>query len=37
MSVGQAWEAIAAGVPVKEHALRHAELRAALEAFGPGA
>lgn len=37
MSLRQAWEAIAAGVPVTEHAPRHAELRAALEAFGPGA
>ncbi|MCG6941820.1 MAG: ribulose 1,5-bisphosphate carboxylase [Thiohalocapsa sp.] len=32
-SLRQAWDAIAAGVPVAEHARRHAELAAALEAF----
>jgi ribulose-bisphosphate carboxylase large chain len=35
-SVRQAWEALAAGVPVREHAAAHPELAAALEAFGEG-
>ena len=34
MSLRQAWDAIAAGVPVAEHAKQHAELAAALAAFG---
>lgn len=33
-SLRQAWEAIAAGVPVAEHAKQHPALAAALEAFG---
>ncbi len=33
-SIRQAWEAIAAGIPVTEHAATHTELRVALEAFG---
>ncbi|WP_058557807.1 RuBisCO large subunit C-terminal-like domain-containing protein [Thiohalocapsa sp. ML1] len=33
-SLRQAWDAIAAGVPVAEHAAQHAELAAALAAFG---
>ncbi|PPQ27714.1 RuBisCO large subunit C-terminal-like domain-containing protein [Rhodopila globiformis] len=33
-SIRQAWEAIAAGIPVAEHAVAHPELRAALDAFG---
>ena len=33
-SLRQAWDAIAAGVPVSDHAKQHAELAAALEAFG---
>ncbi|WP_462329249.1 RuBisCO large subunit C-terminal-like domain-containing protein [Thiohalocapsa halophila] len=33
-SLRQAWDAIAAGVPVSEHAAQHPELAAALEAFG---
>lgn len=37
MSIRQAWEAIAAGTPVAEHAMRKPELHAALETFGPGA
>ncbi|MBI5113775.1 MAG: ribulose 1,5-bisphosphate carboxylase [Rhodovulum sp.] len=34
-SLRQAWEAIAGGIPVAEHATHHAELAAALAAFGP--
>jgi ribulose-bisphosphate carboxylase large chain len=34
-SLRQAWEAIASGVPVADHAATHPELAAALEAFGP--
>ncbi len=33
-SIRQAWDAIAQGIPVAQHAAAHAELRAALEAFG---
>ena len=33
-SLQQTWEAIVAGVPVSEQAKQHAELAAALEAFG---
>jgi ribulose-bisphosphate carboxylase large chain len=33
-SIRQAWAAIAAGIPVPDHAATHPELRAALEAFG---
>jgi ribulose-bisphosphate carboxylase large chain len=33
-SIRQAWEAIARGIPIAEHATTHPELRAALEAFG---
>jgi ribulose-bisphosphate carboxylase large chain len=33
-SLRRAWEAIAAGVPVREHAERYPELAAALKAFG---
>ncbi len=33
-SLRQAWEAIAAGVPVAEHAKQHPELASALESFG---
>jgi ribulose-bisphosphate carboxylase large chain len=33
-SIRQAWDAIAAGIPVADHAATHPELRAALEAFG---
>jgi ribulose-bisphosphate carboxylase large chain len=33
-SLHQAWEAVAAGVPLAEYATKHEELRAALEAFG---
>jgi ribulose-bisphosphate carboxylase large chain len=33
-SIRQAWDAIARGVPVDAHAAAHAELRAALQAFG---
>ncbi len=32
-SLHQAWEAAAAGIPLPEYALQHAELRTALEAF----
>jgi len=35
-SIRQAWEAIAAGVPVAEAAADHTELAAALKAFGSG-
>jgi ribulose-bisphosphate carboxylase large chain len=35
-SVRQAWDAIAAGVPLAERAATQPELRAALEMFGPG-
>jgi ribulose-bisphosphate carboxylase large chain len=34
-SIRQAWEAIAKGLPVADHAATHPELRAALETFGP--
>ncbi|NBC46487.1 MAG: ribulose 1,5-bisphosphate carboxylase [Gammaproteobacteria bacterium] len=34
-SLRQAWEAVAAGVPLAEHAATHPELEAALKAFGP--
>jgi ribulose-bisphosphate carboxylase large chain len=33
-SIRQAWDAIARGVPVAEHAATHLELRTALETFG---
>ena len=33
-SIRQAWQALAAGIPVAQHADTHPELRAALEAFG---
>lgn len=33
-SIRQAWEAIARGIPITEQARHHAELQAALEAFG---
>ena len=33
-SIRQAWDAIARGIPVDAHAAAHAELRAALQAFG---
>jgi ribulose 1,5-bisphosphate carboxylase large subunit-like protein len=33
-SIRQAWDAIAQGVPVAEHAATHPELHAAIEAFG---
>ncbi|HVZ07998.1 RuBisCO large subunit C-terminal-like domain-containing protein [Rhodopila sp.] len=33
-SIRQAWDAIATGTPVRDHAARHAELAAALQAFG---
>jgi ribulose-bisphosphate carboxylase large chain len=33
-SLRQAWEAIAAGVPLAEHAAQHPELAAAIDAFG---
>ncbi len=33
-SIRQAWDAIAAGVPLTEHATRHEELRVALRTFG---
>jgi ribulose-bisphosphate carboxylase large chain len=33
-SIRQAWDAIAAGVPVAEYSATHVELRVALEAFG---
>jgi ribulose-bisphosphate carboxylase large chain len=33
-SIRQAWDAIAAGIPVANHAATHPELQAALEAFG---
>ncbi len=34
-SIRQAWDAIAQGIPVADHATTHPELAAALEAFGP--
>jgi ribulose-bisphosphate carboxylase large chain len=33
-SLRQAWEAIAAGVPLAEHAAQHPELAAAIGTFG---
>jgi ribulose-bisphosphate carboxylase large chain len=33
-SLRQAWEAIAAGIPLNAHAAQHPELAAAIEAFG---
>jgi ribulose-bisphosphate carboxylase large chain len=33
-SIRQAWDALAAGIPVADHAAAHPELAAALEAFG---
>lgn len=33
-SIRQAWDAIARGIPIAEHAARHPELRVALETFG---
>jgi ribulose-bisphosphate carboxylase large chain len=34
-SLRQAWDAIAAGIPLAEHATSHPELAAAIDAFGP--
>jgi ribulose-bisphosphate carboxylase large chain len=33
-SIRQAWDAIARGIPVADHAATHPELAAAFEAFG---
>jgi ribulose-bisphosphate carboxylase large chain len=33
-SIRQAWEAIAAGIPIEDHAIHHPELSAAIDAFG---
>jgi ribulose-bisphosphate carboxylase large chain len=33
-SIRQAWDAIAAGIAVSDHAASHPELAAALQAFG---
>jgi ribulose-bisphosphate carboxylase large chain len=33
-SIRQAWDAISQGIPLAQHAQTHAELHAALEAFG---
>lgn len=36
-SLREAWEAAAAGIPARDHAATHPDLKAALETFGRGA
>ncbi|QVL46696.1 MAG: ribulose 1,5-bisphosphate carboxylase [Thiocapsa sp.] len=33
-SIRQAWDAVAAGIPIEDHAIHHVELSAAIDAFG---